>query len=115
MRDVRAVARHRTRDIHLVETGRLSESGKVSAQCSLLLGKLWRLTNHPDAPYLTPDQHRAGAQRNAGADEPWLTCFLTGQLTDCATGSRPQGRTFELPERRGWLLIWHSRSSCTGV
>ncbi len=50
MRDVRAVARHRTRDIRLVETGRLSKSGKVSAQRSLLLGELWRLASHSVAP-----------------------------------------------------------------
>lgn len=50
MRDGCAVARHRTRDVRLIETGRLPQSSEVSAQRSLLLGKLWRLASHLLAP-----------------------------------------------------------------
>lgn len=50
MRDGCAVAGHRTRDVRLVETSRLSESGEVSAQRSLLLCELWRLTRYLFAP-----------------------------------------------------------------
>jgi hypothetical protein len=47
MRDMRAMAWHRTRDISLVEPGRSSQCRQVSAQQPLLLGKLWRLASHP--------------------------------------------------------------------